>query len=99
MVLAVISLSKASVIDFCENFLSFPLSRVMISFSFFAGLLSFFFVKDQIASFKFKQIEGSVPCVFCTIHYAMNQCGKSVGFHLELLCGFGSDFVKQSISD
>ena len=35
-----------------------------VSFSFFACLLAFFFfINDQIASVKLKQIEGSAPCV------------------------------------
>ena len=39
-----------------------------VSFSFFTCLLSFFFIKDQIASVKLKQTEGSAPCV---IHSCM----------------------------
>ena len=35
-----------------------------VSFSFFAWLLFFFIIKDQIASFKWKQIEKSAQCVF-----------------------------------
>ena len=34
-----------------------------VSFSFFAYLLSFFFINDEIASVKLKQIERSAPCV------------------------------------
>ena len=39
-----------------------------VSFSFFSCLPSFLFIKDQIASVKLKQIEGSAPCV---IHSCM----------------------------
>lgn len=39
-----------------------------VSFSFFAYLLSFFFINDEIASVKLKQIERSAPCV---IHSCM----------------------------
>ena len=39
-----------------------------VSFSFFTCLLSFFFIKDQIASVKLKQTEGSASCV---IHSCM----------------------------
>ena len=56
-----------------SNLMSFPLASTMIMLvflSFLASLLAFFFLKDQIASFKLKQIEGSVACVF---HYCVDE--------------------------
>ena len=60
-------------IDFREiynsNFLSFPPSSVMILVAFFVVvfLSSFFFVKDQIASFQLKQIVVVLKCRVCVI--------------------------------
>ena len=49
--------------------MSFPVSSVMILLVFLSLLmLSFFFIKDEIASVKLKQIERSAPCV---IHSCM----------------------------
>ena len=51
--------------------MSFPVSSVMILLvflSFLACFLSSSLIKDQIASVKLKQIEGSAPCV---IHSCM----------------------------
>ena len=59
-------LFKRSLIDIC---MSFPVSSVMILLVFLSLLmLSFFFIKDEIASVKLKQIERSAPCV---IHSCM----------------------------
>ena len=78
-----------------SNLMSFPLASVivLVFLSFPASMLSFFFLKDQIAPFKWKQIEGSVPCVF---HYCVAEIESDYSIMALYKQKFHSEYSVQS---